>query len=146
VVTVTLDSGALAAIITALATIAVGLITGLFSWVVRRQSRAADAATNRKTQAETVAQEVKTARDLLAETREYFNQRIADQATEHRDEMAALTTQVVELKTEVAKLVLNQRAMAASFIAHSRWDHGVWAKVLAIDPEYPPPPTIEGLL
>jgi uncharacterized protein (DUF3084 family) len=142
----TIDSGALVAIITTAGTAAVGAITGLFSWVIRRQSRTVDSATSQKTKAEAVAQEVKTARELLAETREYFNIRINDQAAEHRQEMAHITEQVAELKVEVAKLVAQQRAMAASFVDHSRWDHTAWARILATDPGFPPPPMIEGLL
>lgn len=141
-----MDSGTLVAVITAVGTVSVGAITGLFSWVVRRQGRTVDDATSQKTKAEAVAQEVKTARELLAETRDYFNQRLADQATEHREDMSHITEQVVELKAEVAKLVAHQRALAASFVAHSRWDHAAWARLLAVDPAYPPPPTIEGLL
>lgn len=141
-----IDSGTLVAVITAAGTISVGAITGLFSWVVRRQSRTVDSATSQKTKAEAVAQEVKTARELLAETREYFNQRINDQNTEHREELSHITEQVAELKTEVSKLVAQQRAMATSFVSHSRWDHAAWARLLAVDPLYPPPPAIEGLL
>lgn len=141
-----MDNGTLAALITVLGTVSVAALTGLFSWVVRRQSRTVDAATIRKTEAEAVAQEVKTARELLSDMREYFNQRLSDQASEHKEEIAGINDQVRQLKDEVAQLVSQHRALVQSFAVHNRWDQTAWAKLLQTDPSYPPPPSIEGLL
>lgn len=140
-----LDGTALVAVITVLGTVAVGSITGLFSYVVRRQSRTIDTATARKTDAETVAQEVKTARELLAEMRTYFSERLSDQAAEHKEEIADVSERLEQLKDEVRGLRAQQRLLQQSYVVHRAWDQTAWARLLQVDPTYPPPPAIEGL-
>lgn len=144
-----IDGPALVAVITVLGSAAVGAITGLFSYVVRRQSRSIDSATARKTEAETVAQEVKTARELLVDMRSYFSERLSDQATEHKQEMEYIADQLQLLKVEMRELRdqqrEQQREQQRSFVQHRSWDQSAWARLLQADPEYPPPPTIEGL-
>ncbi len=140
-----IDGPGLVAIITVLGSVSVGAITGLFSYVVRRQSRSIDSATARRTEAETVAQEVKTARELLVDMRSYFSERLADQATEHRDEIAHITEQLQQLRDQMREVRQQQRVQQQSYVLHRGWDQNAWARLLQIDPNYPPPPTIEGL-
>lgn len=139
------DGAALVAIITVLGSVSVGAITGLFSWVVRRQSRSIDAATTRKTEAETVAQEVKTARELLTDMRSYFAERLAAQDVEHKQEIAHVSEQLQDLKEQMAELRQQQRLLRQSYAPHRDWDQNAWMRLLQLDPSYPPPPTIEGL-
>lgn len=140
-----IDGPALVAVITVLGTVSVGAITGLFSYVVRRQSRSIDSATARKTEAETVAQEVRTARELIVEMRSYFAERLADQAAEHKEEIGHISSQLLELRTEMHDMREKQRLQQLSFALHRAWDQTAWGRLLQIDPAYPPPPTIEGL-
>lgn len=140
-----IDGPALVAIITVLGTAAVGAITGLFSYVVRRQSRSIDLATARKTEAETTSQEVKTARELLVDMRSYFSERLSDQANEHKQEMGHISEQVLELKTQMREVREQQRLLQQSYLLHRSWDQTAWARLLQVDPSFPPPPMIEGL-
>jgi hypothetical protein len=142
---VRIDGAALVAVITVLGTMSVGAITGLFSWVVRRQSRTIDIATARKTEAEAVAEEVKTARELLTDMKTYFNERLSAQAAEHKEDLAEVSHRVEELKTQVRELVEERRTLLASYYQHRQWDQTAWVRLLQIDPVYPPPPSIEGL-
>lgn len=139
------DGAGLVAIITVAGSVAVGAITGLFSYVVRRQSRSIDSATARRTEAETVAQEVKTARELLVDMRTYFSERLADQNTEHRNEIAHITDQLNQLRDQMREVRDQQRLLQRSYVLHRSWDQTAWARLLQIDPAYPPPPSIEGL-
>lgn len=140
-----IDGPGLVAIITVLGSVAVGGITGLFSYVVRRQSRTIDQATARRTEAETVAQEVKTARELLVDMRAYFSERLTDQATEHREEIEHISAQLQDLRMQMAEVRTQQRMLQQSYVLHRAWDQTAWARLLQTDPTYPPPPTIEGL-
>jgi hypothetical protein len=142
---VKLDGAALGATITVLGTLGVGLITGLFSWVVRRQSRVLDIATVRKTDAETASQEVRTARELLTDMRTYFAERLADQAAEHREEIAQVSAQVEGLESQVRAMAQQHRDLQVAYAAHRLWDQTAWARLLQVEPTYPPPPNIEGL-
>lgn len=140
-----IDGAALVAIITVLGSLSVGAITGLFSWVVRRQSRSIDVATARKTEAETVSQEVKTARELLADMRSYFSERLAAQDSEHKDEITNVGDQLRELKEQMAELRQQQRLLQQSYAQHRGWDQLAWVELIRVNPEFPPPPNIEGL-
>lgn len=139
------DGPGLVAIITVLGSVAVGAITGLFSYVVRRQSRTIDSATARKTEAETVSQEVKTARELLADMKSYFSDRLAAQDTEHREEIAHIAEQLQHLRDQMREIRQMQRLQQQSYVLHRGWDQTAWSRLLQYDPTYPPPPTIEGL-
>jgi signal transduction protein with GAF and PtsI domain len=140
-----IDGATLVAIITVLGSVAVGGITGLFSWVVRRQSRNIDAATSRKTEAEAVAQEVKTARELLSDMRTYFSERLTAQAVEHKEEIEHVAEQLQDLRVQMRHIRQQQRLLQQSYARHRDWDQAAWSRLLQVDPSYPPPPTIEGL-
>lgn len=140
-----IDGAGLVALITVLGSVAVGAITGLFSYVVRRQSRTIDSATARRTEAETVAQEVKTARELLVDMRAYFSERLADQNAEHHDQIVHITDQLQQLRDQMREVRDQQRLQQQSYVLHRGWDQTAWSRLLQVDPTYPPPPTIEGL-
>jgi predicted nucleic acid-binding Zn-ribbon protein len=142
---VKLDGAALGTTIGALGTIGVALLTGLFSWVVRRQSRVLDVANVRKTDAETASQEVRTARELLADVRQYMTERLEAQAAEHREEIAEVSAQVEGLQSQIRDLAQQHRNLRAAYAVHRQWDQAAWARLLQVEPSYPPPPSIEGL-
>lgn len=141
-----IDGPGLVALITVLGSVSVGAITGLFSYVVRRQSRSIDSAAARRTDADTVAQEVKTARELIVDMRTYFSERLADQNAEHREEIAHITEQLKQLRDQMREVRQQQRLQQQSYVLHRAWDQAAWSRLLQVDPNYPPPPPIEGLL
>lgn len=133
------------ALLTVLGTVAVAGIGGLVNWLVRRQSRPVDTATARKTEAEAVATEVKTARELLQEIKAYFTDRLREQQEDHARELAVLTSQVDELTKRVGQVEAQQLATRVAFRIHRTWDEVAFARLRATDPDYPPPPDVEGL-
>lgn len=125
------------ALMTVAGTVAVGAIGGLVNWLIRRQSRSLDNATVRKTEADTVATEVKTARELLQEIRAYFTERLKEQAEDHAREIDLLNKRMASIEAQ-------QVAMRSSFATHRTWDEQAWAKIRTSDPDWPPPPQVEG--
>jgi TolA-binding protein len=126
-------------------TVAVAVIAGFVNWIVRRQNRGVDAATVRKTEADTVATEVKTARELLQEIRQYFTDRLHEQAEDHSREIALLNQQITLLTTRVGSVEAQQVATRAGYAIHRGWDAKAWDILRSYDPDYPGPPDIEGL-
>lgn len=133
------------ALMSVLGTVAVGAITGLVTWLVRRQGRGVDTATARKTEAEAVATEVKTARELLQEIRQYFSERLKEQDESHGREIAALDRQIDLLTKRVGDVEAQQVAVRAGYAIHRGWDAEAWKILRGYDPRYPGPPEIEGL-
>ncbi len=126
-------------------TVSVGAIAGLVNWLVRRQDRGVDVANARRTEAEAAATEVKTARELLQEIRTYFTERLHEQAEDHTREIALLNQQITLLTTRVGSVEAQQVAMRTAFAIHRGWDTTAWEILRGYDPNYPPPPPVEGL-
>lgn len=138
------DPGVIA-LLGALGTVAVAAIGGLVNWLVKRQTRSVDSATARKTEAEAVATEVKTARELLQDIRAYFTERLHEQAEDHAREIGLLNQQIELLTKRVGSVETQQVAMRTAFAIHRTWDQAAYARLRAADPDYPPPPEVEGL-
>lgn len=138
------DPGVIA-LMSVIATVAVGAIAGLVNWLVRRQGRGVDTATARKTEAEAVATEVKTARELLQEIRTYFTDRLREQGEDHSREIGMLNQQIEMLTKRVGSVESQQVAMRNAFAVHRSWDETAWTLLKAANPDYPAPPPVEGL-
>jgi hypothetical protein len=138
------DPGAIA-VITGIGGIAVAAIGGLVNWLIKRQARPVDAATARKIEAETVAEEVKTARELLAEVKEYFRERLAAQAAEHKQETEELRQELSDLRTRVQTVEMQTQAMRLAWMVHRAWDETAWTLLRVSNPDYPAPPPVDGL-
>jgi len=138
------DPGAVA-LITASGLFASGAIAALVNWLIRRQGRGIDDATARKTEAETVAVEVKTARELLADVKTYFTERLAEQAANHARETGDLRARIDDLSERMRSVEHASQALRVAWAVHRAWDLKAYEALQADHPDFPPPPAMDGL-
>lgn len=138
------DPGAVA-LITASGLFASGAIAALVNWLIKRQGKSIDDATARKTEAETVAVEVRTARELLADVKTYFSERLAEQAANHQRETAELNRRIDDLSQRVQTVETASRALRHAWTLHQAWDVRAYETLRTSHPDFPPPPAVEGL-
>lgn len=113
-------------------------VSGVVTWLVRRQSRPVDSATARKTDAETVSIEVATARALLEEVRGMLDH----QRAHYERLMAGMQGEMKGLTERVAGSEEQMRALRSAFAAHSTWDADAVAALRTAQPDWPDPPPI----
>lgn len=131
------------ALITSAGVIAVGAIGGIVNYLIKRQGRGVDDATARKTEAETVAVEVKTARELLADVKSYFTDRLTEQAADHARETAELNRRIDDLSKRVLSVETASQALRAAWDIHRAWDVRAYEALRITHPDYPPPPMLD---
>jgi uncharacterized protein HemX len=132
-------------LITAAGAVAVAVVGAAVNYLMKRQSKGADDATARKTEAETVAVEVKTARELLAEVKSYFSDRLTEQAADHKLEVESLNRKIDDLSRRVESVETQSRTIRQAWQIHDAWDKAAYEALRTSHPDYPPPPVVEGL-
>jgi hypothetical protein len=150
-----------AAVIAApMAMVLVAAVTGVVTWAVRRQSKAVDQATEKKTRAEEAktraeaeSVQVKTALELLASVRlmlaeqqREYEGRLSRVSSDHQSRLAQLAAdhqaQLKALAERIAGTEDDQRRLRAAFASHQTWDADAVATLRQINPEWPDPPPI----
>jgi hypothetical protein len=131
------------ALITASGLFASAAIAGVVNWLIKRQGKGGDDATARKTEAETVAVEVRTARELLADVKTYFSERLTEQAADHARETAELNRRIDDLSQRVDTVETASRALRVAWDVHRAWDIRAYEALRATHPDYPPPPVMD---